>query len=96
MAQTKADRQAAGKKAAATRARNTTRTRSQTTGKKAAATRQGNAATQNARQARTSANSAVGGLISAGRSIGEAAFQAGKSVVTRAGAVAQGDSKKRR
>jgi hypothetical protein len=96
MAQTKADRQAAGRKAAATRQRNTTRTRSQTTGKKAAATRQGNAATQNAQQARTSANSAVGGLVSAGRALGEAAFQAGKSVVTRAGAVAGQGGKKRR
>ena len=95
MAQTKADRQAAGKKAAATRSRNTTRTRSQTTGKKAAATRQGKAATQSARQAQSSAGGAVGGLISAGRSIGEAAFQAGKSVVTRASAVTQGDKKRR-
>jgi hypothetical protein len=96
MAQTKADRQTAAKKAAATRQRNTTRTRSQTTGKKAAATRQGRTAAQNAQQARTSANSGLGSLTSAAVSLGEAAFNAGKSVVTRAGALAgQGDRKRR-
>jgi hypothetical protein len=95
VAQTKADRQAAAKKAAATRQRNTTRKRSQTTGKKAAATRQGNAAAQNAQQARGAAGQAIGGLTSAARFVGEAAFQAGKSVATRAGAIAGADGKKR-
>src|ERR1700724_525493 len=44
MPQTKADRSAAGKKAAATRARNKQKAQSETAGKKAAATRQGRSA----------------------------------------------------
>ena len=61
MAQTKADRSAAAKKAAATRERNQKKARSQSAGTKAAATRQGKAAGQAAGQARR----AAGGVVSA-------------------------------
>ena len=76
MAQTKADRQAAAKKGAATRERNRTREESQERGTKAAATRQGNEAAADVEQAKQSARSAGGGLKSAARSIGDAAKQA--------------------
>jgi hypothetical protein len=80
MAQTKADRQEAAKKGAATRERNRTREESKERGTKAAATRQGNQAADSAQQAK---RSAVGGIKSAARSAGDAAKQAGKSVATR-------------
>ena len=83
MPQTKADRQEAAKKAAATRERNRTREESKERGTKAAATRQGNAAAASVDQAKQSARSAGGGLKSAVKSIGEAARQAGKSASTR-------------
>ena len=83
MPQTKADRQAAAKKGAATRERNRTRAESQERGTKAAATAQGNRAAGHA-----SPGEAVGGLRrrraeSAAKSLGEAAKQAGKSAGTR-------------
>jgi len=81
--QTKADREAAAKKAAATRERNQKRAKSQEAGKKGAATRQGNEAAASAQQAKQSASSAVGGLKAAVRSLGDAAKSAGKSVATR-------------
>ena len=65
MTQTKADRQEAAKKAAATRERNRTREESKQRGTKAAATRQGNAAGESVEQAKQSARSAGGGLKSA-------------------------------
>jgi hypothetical protein len=83
MPQTKADRQAAAKKAAATRERNKKRAQSQEAGTKGAATRQGNEARAGAQQAKQSANGAVHGLKSAVRSLGDAAVSAGKSVATR-------------
>ena len=52
MAQAKADRSAAAKKAAATRQRNQAKAKSQSAGTKAAATRQGKAAGQAADQAK--------------------------------------------
>ena len=61
MAQTKADRSAAAKKAAATRKRNEIRNSSQTAGKKAAGTRQGRDAKDAAARARRQAGRQVGG-----------------------------------
>lgn len=84
MAQTKADRQAAAKKGAATRKRNKLKAQSQSRGKKAASTRQSNAASESLHQAKQAAGTAVGGLTTAAKSVGEAAKQAGKSVATRA------------
>ena len=85
--QTKADRQAAAKKAAATRKRNETRTQSQRAGHKAASTRQKNEAVGALDQARSTAKGAVTGAVSgfgnAGKLVGTAALQAGKSVVGR-------------
>jgi hypothetical protein len=81
--QTKADRQAAAKKAAATRERNRTRAESSQRGTKAAASAQSNRASANVDDAKHSANSAVGGIVSAAKSLGDAAVQAGKSVATR-------------
>ena len=81
--QTKADRQAAAKKAAATRERNRAREASKERGTKAAATRQGNQAAESVDRAKQSARSAGGGLKSAVQSVGDAAKQAGKSVATR-------------
>jgi hypothetical protein len=90
MPQTKADRQEAAKKAAATRERKRTREESKQRGTKAAATRQGNAAADSVDQAKRSARTAGGGLKSAVRSVGEAAKQAGKSVSTRSRAEKKG------
>ena len=84
--QTKADREAAAKKAAATRQRNQIKTRSQEAGKKAAATRQKNAAGDALDQAKSTAKGAVTGLGNAAKLVGHAAREAGKSVVTRSGA----------
>jgi hypothetical protein len=84
--QTKADRQAAAKKAAATRERNQVKTRSQQAGKKAASTRQKNNAGDALGQAKSTAKGAVTGLGNAAKLVGGAAIEAGKSVATRAGA----------
>jgi hypothetical protein len=81
--QTKADRQAAAKKGAATRERNRTRAESSKRGTKAAASAQSNRASANVDDAKHSASSAVGGIVSAAKSLGDAAVQAGKSVATR-------------
>lgn len=85
--QTKADRQAAAKKAAATRQRNQTRARSQQTGHKAASTRQANQAASALDKAQTTAKGAVTSLGSAGKLVGTAAVEAGKSVASRAAAL---------
>lgn len=84
MTQTKSDRQAAAKKAAATRERNRIKDESQNRGTKAAASRQSNAASDSLGQARTAVNTAAGSLVSAARHVGDAAVEAGKSVATRA------------
>ena len=63
MAQTKADRQAAAKKGAATRERNKKRAQSQKAGTKGAAKRQSNEASASAKQAK---QSAVGGVTASG------------------------------
>ena len=89
MPQTKADRQAAAKKAAATRERNAQKTRSQASGKKAASTRQARAAKSSANEARNAlgsiAGSVVDGVTSAVKAAGTAVKEAGKAVATRAG-----------
>ena len=73
--QTKADRQAAAQKAAATRKRNETRENAQLRGRRAVATRRRNEARDRLTDARKSASSAVSELGSAARSIGDAAFK---------------------
>lgn len=83
MAQTKADRQAAAKKAAATRKRNEVRAKSQAQGKKAASSRQQNEARDSLTDAKRAARGAVGGVTSAAKLVGKAAVQAGKSVGNR-------------
>lgn len=85
MAQTKADRQAAGKKAAATRKRNQATANAQSAGKKAASTRQRNEAADNAKNAKSAAGTAVTGVAAAAGTILEAAKKAGKSVASRTG-----------
>jgi hypothetical protein len=87
MAQTKADRQAAAKKAAATRQRNQVRNTSQNRGQKAASTRQANEAVASLDQAKRTAKSAVSGIGTAAKYAGEAAKSAGKAAVTRAASV---------
>lgn len=81
----KADREAAGKKAAATRERNEQRGTSREAGRKAAATRQRNDAVKAAKRARKEAGNGLGQIVTAGRSVGEAAVLAGRSVATRVG-----------
>ncbi|HWF52726.1 MAG TPA: hypothetical protein VG294_18930 [Solirubrobacteraceae bacterium] len=93
MAQTKADRSAAAKKAAATRERNRSRAQSEAAGKKAAGTRQSRAAGQAASQAKRAAGGAVSGAASAVRLAGNAAKQAGKAAATKASG-ALGNQKK--
>jgi len=83
--QTKADREAAGKKAAATRKRNETRASSSEAGRKAAATRQRNEAIDNAKRARSEVETAVSKVGSAAKSASDAVVLAGRSVATRAG-----------
>jgi hypothetical protein len=73
--QTKADRQAAAQKAAATRKRNEIRESSQLRGRRAVATRRRNEARDRLGDARKSASSAVSELGSAARSIGDDAFK---------------------
>lgn len=85
--QTKADRQAAAQKAAATRKRNEVRNRSAQGGHKAASTRQKNEARGALDQASTRAKGAVTGLGNAGKLVGTAAVEAGKSVASRAAAL---------
>ena len=87
--QTKADREAAGKKAAATRQRNEARADASAGGKKAGATRHANNATKSLREARRAAHSAVSEARNVAGSVGEAAVHASRSVVSRVGAVAR-------
>ncbi len=84
---TKADRSAAAKKAAATRARNQERQRSQTAGKRAAETRQKRAVEASAGQAKKAAKGAFSGALTSVRFAGEAVKQAGKVAATSVSAV---------
>jgi hypothetical protein len=86
MAQTKADRSAAGKKAAATRKRNEQKTSSKQAGKKAASTRKATTAKASAKDAKQSGRSAVTNVTDAAKSAGGAAVGIGKSLADRVGA----------
>jgi hypothetical protein len=83
--QTKADREEAAQKAAATRKRNETRDSSREAGRKAAATRQQNDAIEAAKQARKDVEQAFSSLGSAAKSTRDASVLAGRSVATRVG-----------
>ena len=85
MTQTKADRSAAAKKAAATRERNQVRKDSSEQGHKAAASRFQNQASDSLADARKKANSVVSNTTGAVKSVGDAAYNAGKSVASRVG-----------
>ena len=85
MAQTKADRVAAGKKAAATRERNKKKAESQNAGQKAAASRFGNDAVDGVKKARTEAGKAASNVGNVGKATAGAAVNAGKSVAARVG-----------
>ena len=83
--QTKADRQEAAQKAAATRKRNETRKESSEQGRRAAASRFQTDAVEAAKRARKEVDGAVTTLGSAAKSAREAAVSAGKSVTSRVG-----------
>ena len=83
--QTKADRQEAAQKAAATRRRNEKRETSSDAGRKAAATRHRNDALEAAKRARKDAENALSDLGSAAKSARDATVSAGKSVTSRVG-----------
>src|SRR5688572_29271510 len=83
--QTKADRQAAAKKAAATRKRNEIRRESSDAGRKAAATRLRDDAAKSVKRARKDLNTAAGNVQSAAKSAGEAAVKTGRSLTARVG-----------
>jgi hypothetical protein len=73
--QTKADRQAAAQKAAATRKRNENKAGASERGRKAAATRRRNEAVDHLTEARRSASHAASDLGTAAKSLGDAAFK---------------------
>ena len=83
--QTKADRQEAAQKAAATRKRNEKREESSVAGRKAAASRFQNDAVEAAKRARKEVGGAVSNLGTAAKSARDATVQVGKSVATRVG-----------
>lgn len=83
--QTKADRQAAAQKAAATRKRNEKRETSQDAGRKGAATRHQNDAVRAVKRARKDAGNGFSNLGSAAKSARDATVLAGKSVASRVG-----------
>ena len=83
--QTKADRQAAAQKAAATRKRNAKRENNREAGRKAAATRHQNDALKAAKRVRKDAGNGLANLGSAAKSARDATVSAGKSVATRVG-----------
>jgi hypothetical protein len=85
MTQTKADRQAAAKKAAATRERNRIREESSERGHDAASSRFQRQAQDSVKEARRAAGQAASNAGGAVKSVGDAAFKAGKSVATKVG-----------
>lgn len=85
MAQTKADRQAAAQKAAATRERNKVRAESSERGHKAASTRFRNQAEDSLKDARRAADAVFSNTKKAVSALGDAAVKAGKSVASRVG-----------
>jgi hypothetical protein len=82
MPQTKSDRSAAAKKAAATRTRNQERAQAEQAGKRAAETRQKNAVGASANQAKKAAKGAFSGAVTSARFAGDAVKQAGKVAAT--------------
>ena len=85
MTQTKADRTAAAKKAAATRERNKVRAESSERGHDAAASRFRGQAQDSVKDARRAAGQVASNAGGAVKSVGDAAFKAGKSVATKVG-----------
>lgn len=83
--QTKADRTAAAKKAAATRERNQKREASQDAGRKGVATRLVTEARDNVGRARTEASKAGTNVGNVAKATGTAAYKAGRSVTARVG-----------
>ena len=83
--QTKADRSAAGKKAAATRERNQKREESKDQGHKAAASRFSNDARDRVSKARDEAGKAASSVGKTGKATADAAVSAGRSAAARAG-----------
>ena len=83
--QTKADRQEAAQKAAATRKRNETRDNSRDAGRKGAATRHQNDAVKAVKKARKEFGTAFSHVGNASKSTRDATVSAGKSVTTRVG-----------
>ena len=83
--QTKSDRVAAGKKAAATRERNQKKADSKDQGRKAAASRFTNDARDGVKKARTEAQKAASSAGNVGKATAGAALSAGKSVAARVG-----------
>ncbi len=83
--QTKADRQAAGKKAAATRERNEKKAESQQAGYKAAATRLQNEAADGVKKARTEFGKATSSVGNAAKASGDAVYKTGRSLAARVG-----------
>ena len=83
--QTKADRQEAAQKAAATRKRNEKRQESSHAGRKAAASRFQTDAVEAAKRARKEVEGAFSSLGTAAKSAREASVSAGKSVASRVG-----------
>jgi hypothetical protein len=90
MPQTKADRQAAAKKAAATRQRNAQKARSEASGQKAASTRQARAATSSLDEARRALGSIPSSLVDSVTTVAKAvttAVREGvKALISRVGA----------
>jgi hypothetical protein len=93
MAQTKADRSAAAKKAAVTRERNRERAEAGVQGKKSAASRQAGEARDSVTQAKTAAGKAASSVVSAAKHAGDAARSAGKAVASQAGAAGRKGSR---
>jgi hypothetical protein len=84
MPQTKADRSAAAKKAAATRKRNQERQKAETAGIKAAETRQARAAGRSLSSAKGAGRGALVAATLAARSLGEAAKHVGDAAASKA------------
>lgn len=83
--QTKADRQEAAQKAAATRKRNETRQTSQDAGRKAAATRHQNDAVKAVKKARKNVGAGFSSFGSAATQTRDATVLTGKAVASRLG-----------
>ena len=83
--QTKADREEAAQKAAATRKRNEIRDESSQAGRKAAASRHQNDAIKALKGARKDVGSAASSFGSAARAARDASVSAAKSIASRAG-----------